>query len=92
MEMVGFLAQSDYTVGRLDPTLKGFLNRYSMSGVEEDKAEMFANMMINYRMVDLRSQTDPVIRTKMLRIKTLLYKFCPAFDNDFWTKIKEHSL
>ncbi len=62
----------------------GFLNKYSTSGVEEDKAEIFAYMMTDYGFVDNRAATDDVIRKKMAAMKTLLEKFCPDIDESFW--------
>lgn len=78
---------SDWTAGLPDLGLKGFLNRYSMSGLEEDKAEIFANMMANYNEVNLRAKTDPIIKAKVSQMKKLLYSFCPEFNEVFWSKM-----
>ena len=79
---------SDWSAGLPDTSLKGFLNHYSMSGLEEDKAEIFAHMMVNYKAIDSRAETDPIIKAKMSQMKKLLYDFCPAFNKDFWSKLK----
>ncbi len=79
--------RSDSPAGLPDPSLKGFLNQYSMSGLEEDKAEIFANMMANYNEVNSRAKTDPIIKAKMFQMKKLLYTFCPAFNEVFWSDI-----
>ena len=78
---------SDRSAGLPDLSLKGFLNRYSMSGLEEDKAEIFANMMANYNEVNSRAESDPIIKAKMSQMKKLLYNFCPAFNEVFWCEI-----
>jgi len=82
---------SDWTAGQPDTSLKGFLNRYSMSGLEEDKAEIFAHMMANYKAVNSRAEADPIIKAKMSQMKKLLYQFCPAFNENFWSKIEAKS-
>ena len=62
----------------------GFLNRYCTSGVAEDKAEVFAYMMVEYRHVEARAETDAVIRKKMARMKALVKAFCKDLDDGFW--------
>ena len=61
-----------------------FLNKYSTSGIEEDKAEMFAYMATVYEFVDKRAATDEVIRKKMAEMKFLLKAFCPDMNESFW--------
>jgi Putative zinc-binding metallo-peptidase len=61
-----------------------FLTTYATSGVEEDKAEMFAYMMTDYAGVAKRADTDAVIREKMAAMKRLLEKFCSEIDQTFW--------
>jgi hypothetical protein len=65
----------------------GFLNRYSTSGVEEDKAEIFAHMMTNCASVEERAAADKVIHTKMAAMKALLAKFSPDLNVDFWSEL-----
>ncbi len=81
-------AKKTATMFMLNYALVGFLNRYSMSAVEEDKAEMFANMMVDYRRVKERIELDdPILEAKFLRIKEFLRKFCPSFNDAFWAKV-----
>ena len=65
----------------------GFLNKYSTSGVEEDKAELFAYMMTDYAVVEQRAVTDKVISKKMAAIKALLAKFSPDLSDEFWSEL-----
>jgi hypothetical protein len=65
----------------------GFLNRYATSGVEEDKAEIFAHMMTEYALVGKRAATDDVIYKKMSAMKALLAKFCPDLNEIFWDEL-----
>jgi Putative zinc-binding metallo-peptidase len=65
----------------------GFLNKYSTSGVEEDKAELFAHMMTDCAAVVKRAETDKVLHTKMAAMKALLAKFSPDLNDDFWSEL-----
>ena len=82
----GINAQDDSSMSLLADNLPGFLTKYSTTGVEEDKAELFANMMVDYPMVAARAKKDPILNAKFLRMKELLKSFCPSMDNAFWTK------
>lgn len=77
-------AQNDATVSLLDGRLQGFLNRYSMTAVEEDKAELFTHMIVNGRMVEERAKKDKVLQSKVERMKELVRQFCPRMDEQFW--------
>jgi Putative zinc-binding metallo-peptidase len=66
----------------------GFLNKYSTSGVEEDKAELFAHMMTDCAAVEERAATDKVIHSKMAAMKALLAKFSPDLNVDFWSELR----
>lgn len=64
----------------------GFLNHYSTTGVEEDKAEMFANLIVDSTYVAERIKTDKVLKSKVERMKTLMLQFCPEVEEKFWEK------
>ena len=66
----------------------GFLTKYATSGVEEDKAEVFAHLMTEYAAVEKRAATDEVIRRKVAFMKTLLAGFCPAMSESYWNDLK----
>jgi hypothetical protein len=83
----GVRMQDDPTTG-LRASIPGFLTAYSMSGVEEDKAEVFAHMMTEYTAVEERAIKDSVIREKMSRMKTLMERFCPDIDATFWRRVR----
>lgn len=65
----------------------GFLNHYSTTGVEEDKAEIFANLMVEPEYVYQRASKDKVLAAKVALMKELMFDFCPAIDEKFWKKI-----
>jgi hypothetical protein len=65
----------------------GFLTTYATSGVEEDKAEMFAHMMVEYATVSERAARDKVVGDKVLAMRRLLKDFCSEVDESFWDGI-----
>ena len=79
-------AQDDADTSVLTDRFPGFLNHYSTTGVEEDKAEMFANMMVVPQYVEVRAADDPIIKSKTLAMKSLIQKFCPEIEEGFWKR------
>jgi hypothetical protein len=73
--------------GLLSTAYPGFLNKYSTGTLPDDKADMFAYMMVLYRYVDTRARPDLVIRSKMALIKRRMLKFSPEFDELVWQRI-----
>jgi uncharacterized protein (TIGR02996 family) len=73
-----------------DPTdrVPGFLTGYSTASVEEDKAEVFAYLMVHPEYVAGRADRDPVLRAKTARMRALLSAFCPSADARFWETVK----
>jgi len=74
------------TTGRDEP---GFLNRYAAAGVEEDKAELFAHMMVEPKLIAARVEKDKYIRAKVERMKELLTGFSLHANKDFWAKVDD---
>lgn len=68
--------------------LPGFLNYYSMTGVEEDKAELFAYLIIDPAYVEQRIKTDAVLGAKVKLMMELLHTFCPDLNDEFWKKVR----
>ena len=62
----------------------GFLDWYSTSGVEEDKAQVFAYMVVHGDLVAQRAAIDDVLRAKVDRMIELLQQFCPEMNAAFW--------
>jgi hypothetical protein len=77
-------AQNDRTVSVATDKYPGFLDRYAMTGVEEDKAEVFSHMMAEPLTVQERAAKDPVLQAKVERMKELMAAFCPAMDKKYW--------
>jgi hypothetical protein len=82
----GANAQDDPMSSVLTDRTPGFLNSYSKTGVEEDKAETFANLVVEPAYVERRAQTDRVVRAKVAAIKRLLTRFDPKADDEFWIR------
>lgn len=80
----GVTAQSRPDTSVLTLEFPGFLNHYSTTAVEEDKAELFANLMVEPSVVLERCRTDAVLATKCEALKLLMADFCPAVDGAFW--------
>jgi hypothetical protein len=84
----GRSAQGIPTTSVLTDEYSGFLNHYSTTGVEEDKAEMFANLLVDYAYVEQRAGRDGVLRAKVERMDLLLAQFCPELNGEFWRAVK----
>jgi hypothetical protein len=74
------------------PIKHGFISRYSMSEVWEDKAELYAHMILNYTSVETRAEYDSILQNKVARMKGLLRSFSPTYDDAFWSTRRECSL
>jgi hypothetical protein len=66
----------------------GFLNYYSTTGVEEDKAEVFANLIVEPVYVENKIKNDAVLRAKVKLMQKLLRSFCPDVNPAFWKKVR----
>lgn len=65
----------------------GFLTSYSMSGVEEDKAELFAHLIVSAKAVALAQESDEVLDSKVVQLKADLRSFCEQLDEAFWLHV-----
>ena len=83
----GRKAQDIQTTSILTDKFPGFLNHYSTTGVEEDKAELFAHLIIRSAYVEERANKDAVIKTKVARLREMMSRFCPDMNDKFWTKV-----
>ena len=83
----GAKLQNDPTVTTTGQDEPGFLNRYATAGVEEDKAEVFAHLIVEPKMVAERAKKDKYIQAKVERMTELLTEFSPKVDKTFWESI-----
>lgn len=85
----GYSAQDLPETAVLTDKFSGFLNHYSTTGVEEDKAEVFAHLVVNPDYVEDRAKEDHVLKAKVERMRDLLISFCPDMDEEFWEKVRK---
>jgi hypothetical protein len=64
----------------------GFLNAYSISGLEEDKAEIFAYMVVARQYMEERAMRDAIVEKKMQKMEEGLQAFCPQLHDQFWDR------
>lgn len=82
----GRAAQDLQQTSVLTDKFPGLLNHYSTTAVEEDKAELFANLIIDSEYLENRIKKDRVLHAKVERMRELLVTFCPDMNGKFWEK------
>jgi hypothetical protein len=85
----GAKLQNDPTVTTTGGDEPGFLNRYAAAGVEEDKAEVFAHLIVEPKLMAGRIAKDKYMRAKVERMKELLAEFTPKMDEKFWATVEK---
>ena len=70
--------------GVLTDKLPGVLTVYAMSGIEEDKAELFGHLLVDRDYVEGRMKADSVIAAKVGLLKGRLGKWDAAINDEFW--------
>lgn len=76
------------TITECSDLIPGFLNLYSTTAVEEDKAELFAFLIVHPKRMAERVRLDPVLRAKVALIKAQLVAFSPDMDDSFWERVR----
>lgn len=74
--------------GRGATPVPGFLNPYSQTAVEEDKAEVYATLMRDGRILE---SSDDILRAKANELRRRLEWFCSDLDASFWSRVRSHS-
>lgn len=77
-------SQTNSRTSVLTSEASGFLNHYSTTGVEEDKAEVFANLLVEPEEVAKRAAADKILEAKIAAMQKLLAEFCPQVNDSFW--------
>jgi hypothetical protein len=65
----------------------GFTSWYAQSAIEEDKAELFAELMTHQRRLSAKIEKDAVLEAKVALMKKRLHAYCSACDDAWWTKV-----
>ena len=68
---------------------KGFINKYSMTALEEDKAEIFAILFVKEEYEKVSKFRDSIIRQKIEYMKKFLESKDKSFDTSFWQDLHE---
>jgi len=76
--------QSDPSVTCLTDKIPGFVDEFSTASVEEDKAELFAYMIVLPMEIDSLASRDCILKQKTTRMQDLLLRFCTDMTPVFW--------
>jgi len=85
----GYGARDDTDRDMLSEKYPGFLNSYSTSDECEDRAEVFAHLIVHSSYLSRRMAEDRVLRTKVAWIKDVLAKWCPEAGGGFWEEAQK---
>lgn len=66
--------------------IEGCINRYSTSGVEEDKAEIFTYLITHPEKIEEFALRDSIIQRKIRLLKGQISRFSSEIDDTFWEK------
>lgn len=80
----GVNRQDRPATGAATESLPGFLNDYATSGVEEDKAEVYAFLVTDPSYVLRRASAEPLLAAKMAMLKEQMQRYCREMDQRFW--------
>lgn len=83
----GAAVQGDNKGSLITHPTAGFLDTNALASVVDDKAEIFANLMVNDLKARLLLKQDDLLRTKVQRLKDTLGQFCKQCDEAFWTRV-----
>ena len=67
----------------------GFINAIAQTSVDEDKAQIFANLMVNDLKTRLLLRQDTVLVAKIQLLKEQLRQFCKEADASFWQRVEQ---
>lgn len=77
--------------GELTDKLVGLLTPYAASAIEEDKAELFAHLLVNPKFVADRAGKDPVLAKKIELLKRRMAEYDPNMGESFWRPLADKS-
>jgi hypothetical protein len=83
------MRNSDAGVLRSD--LPGFLTQYATASEDEDRAETFSHLWADPAFVKTRVAVDPVLESKVERIKAVVAEIVPEMDETFWSMVSQHA-
>ncbi|MFH1360947.1 MAG: putative zinc-binding metallopeptidase [Candidatus Omnitrophota bacterium] len=71
------------------PPRPGFITDYAMTSIEEDKAEVYAALLIESQntLMHAWAQEDPILRKKLELMKEFIRYFCKEMDKNYWKNL-----
>jgi hypothetical protein len=75
-----------------DDSVMGFLNKYSRSGAEEDKAEIYEFMLNCPGILEERMIRDAILSAKYRELRSRLKKSLPEMDEVFSARMREREV
>jgi hypothetical protein len=75
-----------------DDSVMGFLNKYSRSGAEEDKAEIYEFMLNCPGILEERMSRDAILSAKYRELRSRLKKSLPEMDEVFSARMREREV
>jgi hypothetical protein len=72
-------------VGNLSDKFAGFLTQYGTASLAEDKAELYAHLLVDPGEVAARLKNDSVLAKKVELLKKRLQEYSSNFTPDFWS-------
>jgi hypothetical protein len=85
----GATAQDITHAASAETGMPGFVTRYSTTGVEEDKAELFSYALTEPEVLKKRTSLDSIVARKVQRLAWLLRRFDPATERLFGRALNE---
>jgi hypothetical protein len=87
----GGLSVRDPEAGKLERSIPGFVNRYSTTASEEDKAEIFACLFVpeEARRLEAFAKEDAIIAAKTKAMKESLALLSTELNESFWERIRK---
>ena len=73
--------------GLITTQYPGFVNRYSTGYLPDDKADVFAYLMVAHHWMEERARSDRFLAAKIKLTKKRLAEYHPGFDAAFWSRI-----
>jgi hypothetical protein len=75
-------------VGELTDKIPGFLTPYGTSAIEEDKAELFAHLIVDGTFVRKVALKDAILKRKIALLKQRLERFDSGMGESFWKNVR----
>jgi hypothetical protein len=86
---IAFVDMPPFDHRDVDAAEPGFIDTYAMQNPYEDKATVYASLLVRYNQTLDRCKSDDILQRKVEYMKDLLLKFHPSFNDAFWDKVAD---